>query len=209
MNWKEQVEKAALEMFPKAEHQIKEIQREFHRSIFINGATWGKQRAKTALPNLREWLIKERNLAHVNCLEAEKNTYNQVINHIDGMSALPVKEEPTNKPFYDYGQKLGIKINDLQRLMLLAKQHLLPVKEDQEMKYFISYYWNTKEQTGTGCDYVSSTKPIDDYSDIKLIVSYLNNTVKDDYGNAAKCVLINYILLSNQQVKEEGNPDAQ
>jgi hypothetical protein len=39
----------------------------------------------TSIERLRQWVIEQRNLAHVNCLEAEKQALNNVLVHIESL----------------------------------------------------------------------------------------------------------------------------
>lgn len=57
------------------------------------------------------------------------------------------EEKDYKKEFYEYGESLGIKINDLQRLMMIAKNHFsespkLPkrILTEKEIKEGYSYY---------------------------------------------------------------------
>jgi hypothetical protein len=59
---------------------------------------------KTALQELREWVITNRNEAHVNCLDEFKNAMNQCLNNID---RLLEKEKQQITEAYDSGWNNG------------------------------------------------------------------------------------------------------
>lgn len=55
-------------------------------------------------------------------------------------------------------------------------------------KYFVSYYFTSKNQTGHGNLEMTGSKYLL-YYDIKDWTNYLNSEIKDHYGNKCKCVV--------------------
>ncbi len=55
-------------------------------------------------------------------------------------------------------------------------------------KYFVSYYFISKDQSGHGCIELNGRK-IMLYTDIRDWMTYLNDSVKDHYGNKCKCIV--------------------
>lgn len=59
-----------------------------HYEACVSMALWMKESFKeqdTSIERLRQWVIEQRNLAHVNCLEAEKQALNNVLVHIESL----------------------------------------------------------------------------------------------------------------------------
>lgn len=63
------------------------------------------------------------------------------------------------------------------------------------MIYFVSYNWWTSRQKGSGSIEITLDYPIRKFSDIKLIKKYIEENVKDKYGEYVDACVMNYILL--------------
>lgn len=71
------------------------------------------------------------------------------------------------------------------------------------MKYFVSYNWWSKNQSGSGAMQINLDFRISDYSDIKLIKEHIDKEVKDEYGSPINSCVMNYILLSEREEVSE------
>jgi hypothetical protein len=65
----------------------------------------------------------------------------------------------------------------------------------KEYVYFVSYAYFSTKQSGFGAIEMLLTNKIKKYSDIKLIVEFLNKEIRDGDGNNCDCVVQNYIRL--------------
>lgn len=62
-------------------------------------------------------------------------------------------------------------------------------------KYFVSYNYSSSRQTGFGSIEMNLSIKIKSYKDVKAIIEWLNNSIKDEYNNKCKCIVLNYIPL--------------
>lgn len=60
------------------------------------------------------------------------------------------------------------------------------------IKYFVAYSFHSEKQSGNGCIEITLESKVSSYDDIKAIINYLNDTVKDNYGEDCKCAVLNY-----------------
>jgi len=71
------------------------------------------------------------------------------------------------------------------------------------MKYFVSYKYYSKKQTGFGSIEYTAKKVIDTYEEVLTLLEWLNIIIQDKYCRQAECAILNYIPLPGNSKPEK------